>query len=133
MRFLERVPELRALEGWYTVDGLPIKFSCKFNDILRCSRTRHFISCFRKGGRYDTQPALRCLDSTWAIVYTPDNRGDFLGRAFVHYDKESGTYSVDKIYGNKLTYQHIEKMFIMRLEKQCRYSGSDTYLRHEAQ
>lgn len=47
--FVERVPELRKLEGWHTVPdtNLRIKISCRFKDILRCSDTPHFNSCFR--------------------------------------------------------------------------------------
>ncbi len=134
--FIPRVQELRALEGWYQAPLYKFKVSCSFNDILRCSRTSHFSSCFKDEGEYTgtqhgwvargvglhhTQPLKRCYDSNWAIIYVPDKRGDFLGRCFLRFVPSGSLYTTDfsehrsigdqfhlgRIYGNALTYKDI--------------------------
>jgi len=146
--FIRRRPELLALEGWYDVVGLGgpthgqiiyrFKFSCRYKDILRCStfldKPRHFMSCFGKGGGHDEQPYLRCLNPNWAIVYTPDIHGNFMGRAFVHLEEnnERKRLIVDKIYGNRLDYDDLRRILIMKnIIDDCLFSGTDTYLSRE--
>ncbi len=120
--FQPRVPELRALEGWYQAPLYRFKVSCAFNDILRCSRTSHFNSCFRDKGEYSgrehgwgvreaagvhyQQPLRRCYDPNWAIIYLPDKRGDFLGRCFLRLNYRHD-FELGRIYGNNLTYTDI--------------------------
>lgn len=130
MKYRVRIPELRAIEGWYDTGRYKFKVSCRFNDILRCSVTRHFTTCFRPDGLYKEQPSRRCEDPTWVIIYVPDSSGAFMGRAFAQYEytgPTDGVLRIDKIYGNRLTFEDI-KMYI-KSRTSCRFSGTDTYLR----
>lgn len=135
MKFKVRIPELRAIEGWYDTGEYKFKVSCRFRDILRCSDTKHFISCFRQWGIHNAQPSLRCADPTWVIIFVLDGQGQFMGRAFAQYENSqsasngAGTLRVDKIYGNRLTYKDIEKM--LKISISCRNGGTDTYIRSE--
>jgi hypothetical protein len=138
--FKRRVPQLLALEGWYDVDGkYQFKLSCRFRDILRCSefngKITHFTSCFRKGDCWSNQPALRCLDPNWAVIYTPDKHGNFMGRAFVRWEeskngqeqgtsRSGGRLVVDKVYGNRLKIEDIT----MKINVLVHSSQVDTYL-----
>ena len=140
-RFVRRRPELLALEGWYDIGSYKFKFSCRYNDILRCSefldKPEHFHSCFGKDGGHAIQPILRCLDRNWAIVYTPDQHGNFMGRAFAHWIEARGPWAIagvqndfleiDKRYGNRLNVEDI-CLIMKKLNVECRTSGSDTYL-----
>lgn len=131
MKYRVRIPELRAIEGWYDTGRYRFKVSCRFNDIIRCSETNHFTSCFRKGRMHESQPFLRCVDPTWVVIYVPDKHGNFLGRSLAQYVAQPFTggqephLRVDKIYGNQLTFEDIK---IMLKHITCRYSGTDTYL-----
>lgn len=129
--FVERRPELLALEGWYDVETYKFKLSCRFKDILRCSefngKTRHFLSCFRKEGMYREQPWCRCLDPNWAIIYTPDKHGNFLGRTFAWWEQireGEGRLVLEKIYGNRLNFKDV----MIKINIECRVSQRDTYL-----
>lgn len=129
--FVERVPQLRAIEGWYGEGVDRFKLSCRFNDILRCSefndKSQHFNSCFREGGQHEIQPRLRCFDPTWAIIYMPDKHGNFLGRCFVQW--KDGKLKIGKIYGNKLRIEKIMENFIQDVD----YDPVDTYLPTESE
>ena len=123
MDFRERVPELRRLEGWYDpMNGAPkFKISCKFNDLLRCSRTLHFKSCFRGAhegysqesyarvlnGEHYKQPLYRCLHPDWAIAYVPDKYGDFMGRVFIRWNAEEKRYEFSGLRGNGLSNEDV--------------------------
>jgi hypothetical protein len=137
-RFIRRIPELLAIEGWYDTGMYKFKLSCRFADILRCSefldKERHFISCFRKGGGEENQPAYRCMNPSWAIIYTPDKHGNFMGRAFVHMEVNDGRQwlVVDKIYGNRLNFDDIRNLLMKTSINECHASLRDTYLRREA-
>ena len=126
---VRRRRELLALEGWYDVGPYKFKLSCRFKDILRASefngKTCHFISCFRRGGLVNDQLHRRCLDQDWAIIYTPDKHGNFMGRCFVHLD-EKGRLVIDRVYGNRLKIDDI----ILKMNKisECGASLLDTYL-----
>lgn len=86
---------LRALEGWYdlrvygSVTVRKYKFSCRFHDIQRCStfnlKDEHFYSCYAEDRFNWHQPVLRCRYPNWAILYTPDKHGNFMGRAFFEF------------------------------------------------
>ena len=121
MTYHPRIPELLALEGWYG----PFKLSCRFNDILRASNSKHFISCFRKGGTHEKQREKRCVNPHWAVIYVPDRSGNFIGRAFVCW--KDNILEVSKIYGNKLDFKII-KAHMSNINIQCRYAANDTYL-----
>lgn len=138
MKFVKRRPELLALEGWYDTGVYKFKLSCRFKDILRCSefldKPKHFTSCFRQGGLHEAEPRLRCLNPNWAVVYVPDKHGNFLGRAFIHYEEKYNEFApgpllvLDKIYGNTLKTEDI----LMKLIKiDCHASQRDTYLSRE--
>ena len=132
-RFIERVPELRKLEGWYNADGYKFKLSCRFKDILRCSefngKTTHFISCFARYDCHSQQPLLRCYDPTWGIIYTPDKHGNFMGRAWVRL--VGSQLQIGRVYGNRLTVDTI--LIIMKnIGLDCQVGVPDTYLEMRA-
>lgn len=122
-------------------DCPPFKLSCRFKDILRCSKFNgkfvHFLSCFASGQTREEQPLLRCKRGNWAIIYTPDKYGDFMGRCFVHLEKlpffeaiwHRTRYElvIDKIYGNRLSAYDIVECLEERGMK-CRMGSYDTYL-----
>lgn len=152
--FAPRVPELRRLEGWHDIgNGMQIKISCRYRDILRCSdfngKTKHFTSCFRResqdlwdnGGAHSVQPLLRCIDPTWAIAYLPDKHGNFQARAFVRLlknslkgdDNATGTLEIGRVFGNGVSQNEIRQLFeniikMNRLNLNCQCCSTDTYL-----
>lgn len=131
--FKPRVPELLKLEGWYEEGGLRIKISCRYKDILRCSqfseggkRKQHFKSCFSPTGIYRQEPLLRLtIRDNWAIVYLPDKHGNFMGRCFISY--QNGLYTVYKMYGNKLTQEHVIRI-LEKMNMRCEATWSDVYI-----
>ena len=143
--FVYRHPILRALEGWYHTPTYSFKLSCQFKDILRCSefnrKTKHFTSCFSRDRMHAEQPRYRCFNPNWAIIYVPDKHGNFLGRAFVHLEREvksdedskqrppQGGWQlvIDRIYGNKLDIEDIR----MNIRLKVLPSQQDTYLTRE--
>lgn len=150
--FIQRIPELLKLEGWYEVEAtkeapmLPayrFKISCRFNDILRCSsfprgKPRHFHSCFDnsyKGmglrGEHFLQPIRRCYDPTWAIAYVPDKHGNFLGRAWIRL--VNGQFQIGRVYGNKLLCNDVkDKLIMLNYNYDCQVGVPDTYLESQA-
>jgi hypothetical protein len=148
VKFVPRLPELRALEGWYESSEVRFKLSCQFKDLLRSSETKHFKSCFRKGSWHSLQPMLRCKNPKFGVIYVPDRSGDFKARAFVHLELEGvyghpseelnffGLYKerkwleralvVDKVYGNGLSFEIIRKTLSKTID--CLFSGADSYL-----
>lgn len=150
--FLPRVEELKKLEGWYNTGLYKFKVSCKFNDILRCARTSHFLSCFRSADEYkgrsgyfnklagghEIQPLLRCFDPNWAIIFTPDKKGDMLGRCFLRWvenpcrisiNNSRGSYELGRVYGNALNEKDILDKLKFKFDKiEVRTGIADTYL-----
>lgn len=130
--FKPRVPELRKLEGVYdnpSHPDYPIHISCRYNDILRCSDTTHFTSCFRPAGSERLQPWLRCVYPDWAVIFVADKSGKFIGRTWIRYFSNLEwktvyghddipsyksirveTYQTYKIYGNKLWRSDVDKL-----------------------
>jgi hypothetical protein len=134
-KFKVRIPELRAIEGWYHTGRYSFKVSCRFRDILRCADTKHFTSCFRQWGMHNTQPSRRCVDPTWVIIFVLDGQGQMMGRTFAQYEQSLTPgglpqLRVDKIYGNKLEFEDIKIM--LKHSISCRNGGTDTYIRSES-
>ena len=118
MKFRPRVAELRNLEGIYdnpSYPDFPIHISCRFNDILRCSDTKHFHSCFNPEGSENKQPFLRCVSPNWALIFVTDKAGKVMGRTWISFHSikalynfyGSSRYNKDeywlyRLYGNKL-------------------------------
>lgn len=107
MRFVPRRPELLALEGQF--EGF--YFSCRHRDILRCSDTRHFSSCYGPKGCYKDMPSKICADPNFAMIFERDKSGQFLWRAFVlHMQVQlisggtSDVFAIGRFYGNG--YEH---------------------------
>lgn len=100
---MPRIPELLALEGQYG----DITLSCRHRDILRCSVTRHFVSCFRPDGCYHHIPRLYCMSHPEVcIIFKRDRSGAFIGRCFGFWD--DGKLKLGKIYGNGIDCEHIK-------------------------
>lgn len=100
--FIPRVPELLALEGNY--DGIVL--SCRHRDILRCSETRHFSSCFSRKGCYSIMPVVYCYHPEVCIIFKRDKSGAFLGRVFGFY-VGNNRINLAKVYGNELSVDKI--------------------------
>jgi hypothetical protein len=100
--FKERIPALRRLEK----DYVSFSLSCRHKDMLRCSTTRHFRSCYSKDGINAHIPYSLCTKPSYAIIGKKDRSGDYIWRAFVRYSKNYEYYGypdvliVYKIYGN---------------------------------
>lgn len=94
--FVARIPELLALEGNYGA----FELSCRHRDILRCSVTRHFTSCYRPGSLLSSTPIEACSNPNVAILFDRDRSGQFLWRAFVVFKVNGHGIHVGKMYGN---------------------------------
>ena len=81
IKFLPRHPSLLKLEGDYG----DFILSCRHKDILRCSNSRHFRSCYSPDGINKHIPYLLCGRSNVAIIGKKDKSGQFLWRALVEY------------------------------------------------
>lgn len=101
--FVPRYPELLALEGKYG----DVVISCRHRDILRCSITKHFRSCFNPNGAYSEQPRIYCYHPEVCIIGIKNRAGDWQSRAFAFYDKTNKTLNVARIYGDGLNYNLI--------------------------
>lgn len=103
-KFIPRRPELIALEGDYD----HFIFSCRHKDILRCSDTNHFLSCYNPIGFHNVMPVKYCSEvDNVAIIYQPDRSGKFKSRAFVFYE---GGYTRFVFDYSKQTYAKPEKV-----------------------
>jgi hypothetical protein len=94
LTFQHRHPILQRLEGEY--DGFTL--SCRHKDILRCSISRHFRSCYvtknERGmelGINEHVPYHLCRKSSFAIIGKKDRSGDYLWRAIIQYMKPRPT------------------------------------------
>jgi hypothetical protein len=101
IRFKARIPELKALENNYGTFTL----SCRHKDMLRCSKSRHFRSCYAPNGINRHIPYQLCQATNYAIIGVKDKSGDYLWRAFVSYYKASWRGATDmltvySLYGN---------------------------------
>lgn len=121
-KFVPRIPELLALEGWYSFLSWPdyekrkFKLSCRWKDFLRASDSKHFRSCFSSDGCYKQQPVARLRVPTWCVIYLPDKAGNILARAYAEYgvlerywpkaSKENVLW-ISKIYGNHLEFKDV--------------------------
>jgi hypothetical protein len=147
-RFRPRRPELLSLEGIYPNPSYPdyfIHISCRFNDILRCSDTEHFTSCFAIGGVHKQQPFLRCVSRDWAIAFVVDKHGSFMGRIWIKYNpttKSWGStypesFNLYRAYGNKLREEDVRcilnNSFLNTTGRQILINGglSDDYIDFE--
>lgn len=76
--------------------------SCRHRDILRCSVTKHFTSCYNPNGIYRHQPYALCCIPNVAIIGKKDRSGAFIWRAFVQLIEYGNKTEliVFKIYGN---------------------------------
>lgn len=80
---------------WHTCR---IQISCRYRDILRCSDTKHFSSCFSMHGCNNHAPVKYLENPGIAIVYSRDKHGQFEGRAFL-YLLEDNRVLVGRPYG----------------------------------
>ena len=62
----------------YAID---FKISCRHNDMERCKKSPHYISCLN--GMHHDQKLINIADTGLAIVYVPDKAGHMLYRFFV--------------------------------------------------
>lgn len=96
--FKPRVEALLELEADYD----DFVFSCRHKDILRCSISRHFRSCYAPDGINKHIPFHFCNRREFAIIGKKDKSGDFLWRALVRYISWDvvPTLEIYKFYGN---------------------------------
>lgn len=79
--YIPRCAELQRIVGIYG----DIETSVKHKDILKCSMTRHFTSCYRPNGMYKEMPVLMCYDPRFAIIFKRDRSGQFQSRVFIQW------------------------------------------------
>lgn len=103
--FIPRVSELLALEGQYG----DITLSCRHRDILRCSQTKHFTSCFRPDGINAHEPYHYCYHPEVCIIYKRDRAGAFVARCFGFYDRQSKVLKLCRMYGNGMSHTEVSK------------------------
>lgn len=90
-----RLPELRALEGWYTTTFLypakQVKLSCKWNDMLRSAQSKHFsMSCFRLAGGSNNQILKYLKRPVFGVVMMLDKAGTVQCRSWVRLAVDDG-------------------------------------------
>lgn len=101
IHFVDRSLSLKKLEKDYGCFIL----SCRHRDILRCSKSRHFRSCYASNGVCSNVPFQLCHYPEYAIIGKKDKSGDWLWRAFVRltyeaWDSRKDVLIIHKIYGN---------------------------------
>lgn len=124
-RFVPRCPELLAIEGDYG----DFKLSCRHRDILRCSDTPHFISCFAPTGFHNTQPLRYCEHDNVAILFKTNRAGQYQCRAFVMFvpamRRLPAELVVQKFYGNGLNETNVLYTLKSKTGYEVRSSGGD--------
>lgn len=66
----------------------PITLSCQAQDILRAGDTPHLYSCFKSSDLWGYMPrAIATLTPGIGLLYQNDEKGELLGRAWVHHAK----------------------------------------------
>jgi hypothetical protein len=95
-KFKPRLPFLLNLEGDYG----DFILSCRHKDILRCSVTKHFRSCYAPDGAFKELPFNMCCMANIAIIGKKDKAGDFIWRAFISYTGWEPIITIYKFYGN---------------------------------
>ena len=81
--------------------------STRHKDILRCSATKHFKSCYNPKGGFRDVPFKLCTQPGYAILGKKDRSGQYLWRAFVFYfeDKDYDYYHESKNYSKLVVYK----------------------------
>jgi hypothetical protein len=108
--FITRKSELLAIEGHYD----DIILSCRHKDILNCSKTKHFNSCFAKNRMNEFVPMMYCYNNRIAIMGKKDRSGQFIGRCFIRLEEYNFCDGrlillASKIYGNGLDFNKISR------------------------
>lgn len=91
-----------------------VRLSCRHNDLMRVSDTKHYISCLRDGGMYAEQRLHFLADRDIAVCYIPDASGKFLWRSLVRLVTYQGKFVLVlyKVYGNGPTEQIMKALRI---------------------
>lgn len=118
--FVARHSILLKLEGDYS----DFVFSCRHRDILRCSVTRHFRSCYSPDGMYKNVPKEACTQPNVALLFKRDGSGQFLWRAFVKLVRIGSPFrnnvedylKVGKFYGNQNLEYSVKDSILKKLK-----------------
>lgn len=81
--------------------------SVRYNDILRCSITEHFYTCFCPDGSSRKVPAEYLTSPAVGICFVKDKSGKFSSRVFV-YALEDGTFFLGRPFGELLKSEWIK-------------------------
>jgi hypothetical protein len=82
--------------------------SIRYNDILRCSVTTHFQSCFSPNGCNSHRPVEKIFNPDTAICFVKDKSGKFSSRIFLSITT-TGMFHVHGAYGEltKLAWKNL--------------------------
>lgn len=90
---------VQRLQTWLTGQTLtPVTLSVRHKDILRCSITPHYSSCYRPNGICEDIPFDLCTRNNVAICVARDRRGNFTHRVFVQYNTLPKNFTFGRVY-----------------------------------
>ena len=99
----EHLTEIEAASLMKEIEPTRFKFSCRHNDLLRLGETEHYKSCLNVAwGSWGHQMLPYLSDPCLAVVFIPDEKGDFKWRALVRLLKTGSEFvlGVHRRYGN---------------------------------
>jgi len=103
--------------------------STRYSDILRCSETKHFQSCFKATGCYRQIPAYYLMNPGVAIAFVRDRSGRFKSRVFL-YMLEDGNIVIGRVYGDTTFLAGIKQHFPNWVQTSYSYRGDWANLKH---
>ena len=76
---------LQDLQTRWVAASYPLTLSCRYRDILRCSMTDHFMTCYSPTGMNSHKPVQLCANPDVAICGFKARNGDYIARTFVQW------------------------------------------------
>ena len=88
LRKLVSEERLQKLQNIIDVKEFPLRLTCRYKTILRCSITKHFKSCYSPNGLYREKPfEMISRHPNVAIACSYDRAGTIIARCFVMWVK----------------------------------------------
>ncbi len=141
--FKSHIPEEIISQTFATViPAGKFEITCKFNDIIRMSESKHFDSCLRIGSGHEneTQILYNLWDKHIALIVMRDSKGDFVYRRLIGVGDctpfdNTPILRINRKYGNGPSYDIIRKAIQnkhkeLRTQFTCARSGfsSDQFI-----
>lgn len=88
-KFFRKIYKKEFIFDLYTEPArdLEITISCRYKDILKCSISRNYSSCFKFNGMYCNVPLQYLQNPGVAIAFVRDKSGKFSSRIFLYLGK----------------------------------------------